>query len=184
VFAEKIDDRRAEQGEARGVDEVRELGRRAVEQHDDFDLATVHPRKALGQTSQREEPEPGWAREVFVQQVVPVKFRPRQRQEILVGAQAFVLHGVFGDRHGWTARCSKLTGRANHGGDCPDMQQLEQVRGDLLITGQIDGETVEPLQVRDPDVTGCREPQPQGAAHLRIGWDISRESRNVWRNAG
>ncbi|MDR8727112.1 hypothetical protein FEQ05_03445 [Burkholderia pseudomultivorans] len=184
VLAEQIDDGRAEEREARRIDEIGERPRRTVEQHDDLDFPAVDAREPFGKAVQREEPEPRGAGEVLVQQIVPVKLGPVQRQQALIGAQSFVFDRALGDGRRRAAGPAKFAGCADYRGDAACMQQFEQMRRDLFVARQIDRKSVESFQVGDPHVAGGREPDPQRPAHWRIGRAIALQRRDVRWNAG
>ncbi|SUY26623.1 Uncharacterised protein [Burkholderia oklahomensis] len=183
VARKQVDHRRAEQREARCIDDVREPLRRLVEQHDDLDLLAGHAAQPRLESGQCEEVEPPWTGEIFMQQVVPVELRPRERQQALVCAEPFVDDRIDRDGRERLAGRGEFTGRTRNRRDAGCVQQLEEVRGDLVVARQIQRQPVQPLQIGHARVAGRTQPQAQRAAHLRAGRHIAVERGDVGRNA-
>src|SRR5471030_2731259 len=74
----------AEECKSRRVDEICECIGCPVQQDDDLDFLAGDTSQARFQTCQRKEIEPARTCEILMQQVVPMKARPRERQQPLV----------------------------------------------------------------------------------------------------
>ena len=117
---------------------------------------------------------------------------PFQRQQALPRGQPLVHQRTVGDdvrarrpcpRPRRRRRCP-LARRAGDAGHRRGVQQLEQVRGDLLVAAQVDRQAVEPGQVAEAARAHHAQAQAQRPGDLHLGRQMALEARQVGRRAG
>ena len=178
---EQVDHRRAVQGELLGLHHAGQLSGAARQQDDDLCFAALDAGQAGRQVLQREEVKARGAGEVLVQQVVPEPAVPLQRQHALRGAQPFMHQGAIGHHMRPITHAPGLTDQAGHGAR---MQQLEQVRGQLLLAAQVDGQTVQALDVAERQFALHAQAQPKRPLHLHMGRQVAVGRGYVGRHPG
>ncbi|MNM73966.1 hypothetical protein D3C81_857140 [compost metagenome] len=178
---EQVDHRCAEQRELARIDLAREHPRRPGQQDHDLGLAAVDAGQSGCQPVEPGEIEPLRAREILVHEVVPVKLVPGQGQGAFLRCHADVADRMLRNCVGPLAHRARL---ADEHGDAGTMQQLEQVRGDLVVAAQVKRQGVKPGQLGERDIAGQPQSQAQRPLHGHVGWHVAFEMPDVRRDAG
>ncbi|MNT16476.1 hypothetical protein D3C72_1515800 [compost metagenome] len=147
----EVDHGRAEERELPGIHLASQRAWRLREQHDQLHFPVIHLGESWRESVEAKEIEPLWARKVLVYQVVAVELVPGQRQCALVRRQADIADRIAGDGVRTLAHRARF---ADQNGAAGTVQQLEQVRSDLVIAAQVDRQGIEAGQPGEGDVAG------------------------------